>query len=96
MINGNLKCFLETLFLLEDLEVKFHGREYLIQGWTENIGKPNQFSHIEMFRIDDAAAGYDFQFDAPTNAECVRTFLQTKLWDGMDFNQAEPEIEWMG
>ena len=96
MINGNLQMFLDTLYLLEDLEVIFRGREYLIQGWTENIGSPNQFSHIEMFRTDEVEEGYDFQCDAPTNTQCATAFLRAKVWDGMDFYQAEREIEWVG
>ena len=34
VINGNLQIFLETLYLLEDLEVAFRGWQCLIQGWT--------------------------------------------------------------
>ena len=96
MINGDLAYFLDKLYLLEDLEVVFRGRQYLIQGWTENIRKPGQFSHIEMFRTDEVEDDYDFYLDAPTNTQCATALLRAKIWDGMDFYQAEREIEWVG
>ena len=39
---------------------------------------------------------YVFTFDGKSRGECTEAFLAAKVWDGMAFAEAEPEIEWIG
>lgn len=97
MIDTALGGFLDKLSLGEELEVSFRGRRYLIQGWDWSDDDPSAGPHIEMFDLgDDPERDYEFRYDASSRSECTRAFLEAKIWDGMDFNQAEPEIEWIG
>lgn len=92
-----LQDFLDTLALGMELEVSFRGRRYFIQGWDWSERDPDAGPHIEMFELVDNNAGdYVFRFDAPSRGECTEAFLAAKLWDGMAFEEAEPEIEWVG
>jgi len=96
MINGDLNAFLDKLFLLEELEVEFRGRQYLIQGWSWRREDPIDGTHIEMFRIDDdGSSDYAFKMDGKSNSECANAFLEAQIWDGMTFREAEAEIEWL-
>lgn len=98
MINSNLSAFLDELALGMELEVTFRGKRYFIQGWDFSEDDPAVGPHIEMFEIlpDDRAGDYVFRYDGPSRGDCTRAFLAAKIWDGMDFNQAEHEIEWVG
>lgn len=96
-MNGNvLKEFLDTLALGEELEVTFRGRTYLIQGWDYSPDDPSVGPHIEMFdEAEGAADDYVFRYDGPSRGDCTRAFLAAKVWDGMDFDHAVHEIEWI-
>lgn len=98
MINGNLNDFMDTLFWGEELEVIFRDVGYFIQGYYKNIGTESQVAHLEMFALD---GGEDsdvivWQMDDRSMSACATAFLRAKVWDGMDFYQAEREIEWVG
>ena len=96
MINGDLPTFLDKLYWLEDLGILFQGREYLIQGYGENIGKPDQVFHIEVFETTGNVAGEMLlEHDAKTSAECSEVFRKAPIWDGRSFDEAESEIEWI-
>ena len=97
MINGNLGAFIDALFTGQDLEVLFRGRHYFIHGHYENIGEANQFAHLEMFDYDHMK-GYDdhvWSNDGPHLSYLASEFLQARIWDGMTFDEAEREIEWI-
>lgn len=97
MINGNLDAFMDALALGLELEVVFRGRRYFIQGWDWSEKDSDAVPHLEMFEIVDGAfGGYAFQFDAPSRGACTEAFLAAKVWDGLTFAEAEPEIEWVG
>ena len=92
-----LQDFLDSLALGLELEVSFRGRRYFIQGWDWTETNLKSGPHIEMFElVDGKAAGYVFQYDASSRGKCTEKFLAAKLWDGMSFSEAEPEIEWEG
>lgn len=59
---------------------------------------PDAGPHIEMFEILENGYGgdYVFTYDGASRGECTEAFLAAKLWDGMAFDEAEPEIEWIG
>ena len=98
MINGNLSAFMDSLALGMDLEVLFHGKRYFIQGWDYSNDDPKSGPHLEMFELLDNgyAGGYVFTYDGRSRGECTEAFLAAKLWDGLTFDEAEPEIEWVG
>ena len=51
-----------------------------------------------MFEILENGYGgdYVFTYDGASRGECTEAFLAAKLWDGMAFDEAESEIEWVG
>ena len=82
---------------MREFEVSFRGRRYFIQGWDWSERDPSAGPHIEMFELDGEDAGdFVFQFDAPSRGECTEAFLGARIWDHMMFDEAEPEIEWIG
>ncbi len=97
MINGNLQAFLDKLALGMELEVSFRGRSYMIQGWDWSEDNPSAGPHIEMFSLgEDSGHDYEFRYDGYSRGDCTEAFLAAKIWDDMTFNEAEPEIEWVG
>lgn len=97
MINGNMQAFLDKLAMGMELEVSFRGKSYLIQGWDRSDDDPSIAAHIEMFDLGDTPKhDYEFRYDGPSRGECTEAFLAARLWDGMAFDEAEPEIEWIG
>ena len=97
MINGNLQAFLDKLALGMELEVSFRGKNYLIQGWDWSETDAGTGPHIEMFELgEDFERDYEFRYDGVSRGECTEVFLAAKIWDGMTFNEAEREIEWVG
>lgn len=53
---------------------------------------------MEMFDCG-AASDRDFlvwEKDGPAMNELAEEFMQAKVWAGMTFAEAEPEIEWIG
>lgn len=98
MINGSLQAFMDSLALGMELEVLFRGKRYFIQGWDFSYDDPNAGPYIEMFEIleNGFAGDYVFTFDGKSRGECTEAFLAARLWDGMAFNEAEPDIEWIG
>lgn len=98
MINGNLQEFVDTLYTGQDLEVLFRGRHLFIQGYYENVGTPKQFAHMEMFDYDNMKDYDDYIWvkDGPNLSDLATEFMQAKIWDGMAFDEAEREIEWIG
>lgn len=95
MINGNLQVFLDKLYLLEDLSVKFHDKTYFIHGYKmpviENSAPP---FHLEVLILAEDDSGKPlFSCDASTCTECVSQFRHAPVWDGKTFDEAEPEIE---
>jgi len=96
MINGDLNAFLDSLALGMELEVAFRGKRYLIQGWDWSPNDPTVGPHIEMVDLGIGAGDPRvFSLDAKSRSECTRGFLEAPLWDGLTFNEAEPEIEWV-
>lgn len=55
-------------------------------------------NHLEMFALDgdEDSDPIVWQMDDYSMSKCATAFLRTKVWDGMDFYQAEREIEWVG
>ena len=98
MINGNLSAFMDSLALGMELEVLFREKRYFIQGWDFSYDDPDVGPHIEMFEILENGYGgdYVFTYDGASRGECTEAFLAAKLWDGMTFDEAESEIEWVG
>lgn len=96
MINGNVQAFLDKLALGMELEVSFRGKQYLIQGWDWSESDPTAGPHIEMFELgENANPDFEFRYDGASRGECTEAFLAAKIWDGMTFDEAEPEIEWI-
>lgn len=96
MINGNLQAFLDNLALGMELEISFRGKQYLIQGWDWREDDSQALPHIEMFELGESAKSeFVFNYDGKTRGDCTEAFLSAKIWDGMSFDEAESEIEWI-
>lgn len=98
MINGDVTEFVDTLYTGQDLEVSFRGKHYFIQGYYRNYGTPEQLAHMEMFDYDNMRdlGDYIWVKEGKSLSELVTEFLQAKVWDGVAFDEAEREIEWIG
>lgn len=98
MINGDVTEFIDTLYTGQDLEVMFRSRHLFIQGYYENLGTPEQIAHMEMFDYNHMKDLDDYIWvkEGKSLSELATEFLQAKVWDGMAFDEAEREIEWIG
>ena len=98
MINGDMKAFVDTLFTGQDIEVLFREKHYFIHGYYVNYGTAEQYAHMEMIDYDNISDREDFIWaqDGTILSDLAAKFLQARIWDGMTFDEAEREIEWIG
>ena len=90
MINGDVQEFVEWIHYGFDLIFTFRGRKYFMQGYVGDDGKHTTF--LDQWEPTREALIWEGKGD---EAYPVEEFLAQKLWDGMDFWEAEKEIEWV-
>lgn len=91
MIDGDVKEFVDNLYYGTEMYFIFQGRKYFVQGWYKE-----PFHHLVLTYDDDInfVHGYIFEHCSQDSAECVKAFLDAKLWGGKTFYEVEKEMIW--
>lgn len=90
MINGNVNEFVDALYYGTENVFVFKQYKFMIQGWWKN----DKYT-LYMQLWEPPVEGHDWEYTAPTPAECVDKFLHAPLFDGKTFWEAEREMEWV-
>jgi hypothetical protein len=85
MINGDFNIFINDLYYGEEYNFSYKDREYFIQTWYDSdIAK----YWIGLSRFVPLLDSYLFEHDSDISmAECVKAFLNAKLFDGKTFSE---------
>jgi len=90
MINGDLDAFLEDLHIGNNLYIRYEGSGYFIQGFCRG-----DVFHLEKWNYSmlDDKEFWEFNDEGPD--KCVKDFLETPMWNGKKFYEAEKDMEWI-
>lgn len=91
MMNGNPSEFVDRIYSCQDTVFIFKGVKYWFQGYTS----PNGIVHMEIFQYQPTSNAYLWTHDGKTIAECQQSFLDTPIFDGKTFWDAEKDIQWV-
>ena len=90
MKNGDIKEFLDLLYLGQELLFIFRGQKFFIQGWWKDDKARMVLDNVSI----EPFSGYVWEYDSKTMKECADAFLAAPIWDGKEFLQVESEVEW--
>ena len=91
MKNGDIKEFLDLLYLGQDLVFVFHGQKFFLEGWFD---KGESTMALDIVSSEVPFSGYVWEYTAKTMKECADAFLAAPIWEGKEFLQVESEVEW--
>ena len=91
MIDGDVKEFVDNLYYGSEMYFLFRGKKYFIQGWYK---EPFHYLVLTEEEDVDFLKGYIWEHFSKDSAECVKAFLDAKLWDGKTFYEVENEMTW--
>jgi len=88
MINGDLNAFLDSLYVCNDMYIRYEGSVYFIQGFSRG-----DVFHLERWNCSmlDDKEFWEFNDEAPD--KCVKDFLEAPMWNGKKFYEAEKDME---
>lgn len=91
MIDGNVNEFVDHMRYGDELIFMFRGQKFFIQGYIEN-----EKATLYLDRWEPPSADYILvEEGSDAKHYPVEEFLKAKVWDGMDFWQAEGEMTWV-
>lgn len=80
MINGDIKLFLDGLYVGQELLFSYKGTKYFIQGWTKDDGE----KHLECWEYETSSGSFIWEEDGKSMSQLADAFLNAPLWDGGD------------
>lgn len=93
MKDGNVNEFLDKILYQEEA-VMFHGQKYFFNpGYMEN--EKIYDLQIEIWDEHDQFIKQVFYSKGQTQNDNLNKFLETPIWDGKTFWQAESEMTWI-
>ncbi|MBQ3822427.1 MAG: hypothetical protein II807_05205, partial [Thermoguttaceae bacterium] len=78
MKNGDIKEFLDLLYLGQELVFVFHGQKFFIQGWWKDDKARMVLDNVSI----EPFSGYVWEYDSKTMKECADAFLAAPIWEG--------------
>ncbi len=90
MINGDVKQFIDDLYYGTENIFVYEDHKYMIQGWWSD----KQY-WLGLQQWAPTVDGYVWEHSASTPEKCVNVFLETKLFRGKTFLEAERQMEWV-
>ena len=95
MENREIKALVDTIYCGE-ADVMYRGRHFFING-ARYVDNEHEL-HLDVYEIDDTRdciVATPFSTCQKTADKCLRAFLAARIWDGRDFWEAAPEMEWV-
>ena len=95
MENGSIREFVETM-CYNDNQIKYKNKYYFFNG-IEYMEKDKKFSFViyELKDIDGEILNVFYEDVCESAEECVRKFLDAKIWDGKTLYEIEKDIYWI-
>lgn len=90
MINGNIKDFLDSLYIGQELLFSYKEVKYFIQGWTKDNGE----KHLECWEYETQSP-FLWEADGPSMSALANSFLDAPLWDGKTLEEIEACVTWL-
>lgn len=91
MINGNPHDFLDTVYSGQDIVYIYNDIKYWFQGYRRDDG----LYHMEVFQDEPPSENYILEIDEVSLEECYKKFIQSPIFGGKIFWEAEKDIEWV-
>lgn len=91
MKNGNLTEFMDKLYYGEELEFEYQGKQYFLQGWSENSRCRMTLDAIDHQPFEK----YIWEYDHESMRNCAEAFIQAPIWEGKSFFQIESDVTWI-
>ena len=90
MINGDIKIFLDNLYIGQELLFAYKNIKYFVQGWTTGDEK----KHLECWEYGTPSPIL-WEKNGASMSELANDFLEAPLWDGKTFHEIEADAIWL-
>lgn len=91
MIGGTPNDFLTRIYSCQDTIYIYKGIKYWFQGYMPD----NNSVHMEIFQYAPADEKVVWQHDGKNIEECYQDFIDSPIFKGKKFWDAENDIEWV-
>ena len=92
MKNGNITEFMDKLYSGEELNFIYDGKEYFLQGWTEEDGRSKMTLDVIEHKPFEC---YVWESEQNNIRNCADDFIKASIWEGKTFLQIEEEVFWL-
>ncbi|MBQ7529251.1 hypothetical protein IJT10_05050 [bacterium] len=92
MINGSVNDFLDGVYNLQELIHVYHGKKYFLQGYGNSQRGEGYTLEMQLWEPEEKMLWSCVKQDP---LDCREEYLNTRLYDGKTFWEAEKEIEWV-
>jgi hypothetical protein len=81
----------EAIYYGDEITIECKGKKYFIQGWDKN---ESHFLSVYVWEGDEDG-DYTYEVESSTREERVKSFQQSKLFDGKTLKEVWDEAEWI-